>query len=499
MAATSMIASPGIAPVPAGTNPYPYPGLGSVVGPGGQTDTFNPQTGEFNVPGVGSQWIPTGSQLPYSWGSGANQQSFNPSTGEYLVGNNGYWMPNTWNNYWQNNKPPPPVPTIPQQGATPPPIDPNNAAYAGAPQLSTYNLNPSTGAESGSYNLLAGQFPQTTGLQQSLGNYYQYQPSTQLSPQGVQQGVNNAWQQIGQNNPGVMAGANSLSGLANNQWAQNLTPAQIQQGLLQAGQQIWQSNPNVAKGAVGLAGQMANWAQNPGQLDPSIENQLQQSARAAQTARGNSLGTSQAVDEGLTQGMYGQQQEQARLGMVQNYLQSGATPLALTEQRYQFGQNASNQNAQNIANWLQSGATPMALARGQYGFNTGAQNLNASNINNYLNSGQTPESIGSQQLANLINQAMSVNTGYQYNPSVTGIGNPYTFINPNAGAQGAQGANQWYNSLGMFGQQAPSGGISPYVGLGIGAASTAATTAASIYSSMAAAGTAAAAAGAAAA
>lgn len=179
-------------------------------------------------------------------------------------------------------------------------------------------------------------------------------------------------------------------------------------------------DPNSVATSKSLSNFYNGLAANPSRLDPQTETEISQAARNAQTARGNALGTSQATDEALTTGMYGLQQRNANLGMVQN--------------------------------WLNSGQTPWGQQIGAYNFGTGATNAAAGNILNYLNSGQTIESLGSQELNNLINQSTNAAGGFNYSPNST-LGSPYTFVNPNAGLSGSNSANQWYNSLGAFGQQ----------------------------------------------
>ncbi len=127
-------------------------------------------------------------------------------------------------------------------------------------------------------------------------------------------------------------------------------------------------------------------------LDPTTLNQIQQDSRAAQVARGNEYGPSQAVQEALTTG--------------------------------QAGINLRSQEAQNLNSYL------------------GGQTQSGQS---YLNSGTTPIAMGSRQLSDIINQYQGSNqqTPFQstYNPQ-----NNFSYYNPNSGSQFAQGANNWYSN-----------------------------------------------------
>ena len=180
-------------------------------------------------------------------------------------------------------------------------------------------------------------------------------------------------------------------------------------------------------------------AANSGNLPSGVSNEVAQGARAAQTARGNALGTSQAAQEAMSQGLTGLQIKQ--------------------------------QAQQNAQSWLSSGLSSGKEAAALYDWQTGLKNQSAGNLTSYLNSGQTPYSVGTSNLANIQNQANSANQTTQYSPQ--SIGNPYSYLNPNAGTTFSNGANQWYNSMtgSALGSAslANSAGPSPAAGAATGA------------------------------
>lgn len=152
---------------------------------------------------------------------------------------------------------------------------------------------------------------------------------------------------------------------------------------------------------------------NQGQLPSGVANQVQEAARTAQTARGNALGTAQASQEAMATGLTGLQIKQ--------------------------------QAEQNAQSWLSSGLTSGQQSAALYDWRTGMSNQANQGANSYLSSGQTPYGVGTNQLANVANQATSSQQGTQYSPSYQG-GPNFSYINPQAGQDFSTGSNNWYNS-----------------------------------------------------
>jgi hypothetical protein len=120
-------------------------------------------------------------------------------------------------------------------------------------------------------------------------------------------------------------------------------------------------------------------------------------------------------------------------------------------------------------------ASQEAMTTGQYGQQL--RSATAQNMQGYLNSGTTPQAMGSRELGDIINQSQAANVGTPFQ-STYSPQNTYTYLNPSAGQQFAQGADNWYNGMnqqyGMGGQ----GGLSPGMSAGAGALSGAASGAA---------------------
>lgn len=132
---------------------------------------------------------------------------------------------------------------------------------------------------------------------------------------------------------------------------------------------------------------------------------------------------------------------------------------------------------------IQQAARAAQVARGNYlgtaqasqeAMSTGLEGQQeAQNLGSYLNSGTTPQSMGSRQLSDDINQFSAANQGTPFQ-STYSPQNTYTYLNPNAGAQFAQGANNYLNSANQqYGMSSP--GLSPGASAGAGALSGAAS------------------------
>lgn len=244
------------------------------------------------------------------------------------------------------------------------------------------------------------------------GQPYFYEPNVNANT--GQTPEQNAISELAKTDPNFKAIMNNLSSYYNTQ-GQNLTDpnfVQNRQGQLLANQAKY--DPNTAATTQSLGQNYAAMAANPGQLSDSVQRDVAQAARAAQAARGNMLGTSQAAQESLQSGLYGQQLQQQQMQMAQQWLGSGLTKTGQGQQLYNFNQGAQNQNAANAANYLGSGTTPIAVG---------------SKYNN--------------DIQNQANQASG--TGTYYSP--TQMGNPWTYLNPQAGPQFSQQSAQWYSML----------------------------------------------------
>jgi len=156
------------------------------------------------------------------------------------------------------------------------------------------------------------------------------------------------------------------------------------------------------------------------QLGAEEQRQYQQAARGAQSARGNIFGIGPAVEEAVTTGLAGEQRLQARLGAAQGFLSSGQS---MTDAA------ARDVGLRNALTQSRLGAAQGFIASGPTMYNLASQRLGTQQglLNNYLAASQ-PQATG----------------GFQATPSAA---NPYAYVNPNAGFQGAQNAASIYNTL----------------------------------------------------
>ena len=146
----------------------------------------------------------------------------------------------------------------------------------------------------------------------------------------------------------------------------------------------------------------------------------EQAARAAQTARGNIFGLGPAVQEAASIGAAGEQRKLARYGAAAAFLGSGETTGAAT---------ARDLGLRNALEQSRLGAAQGFVAGGPTMYNLASQRLGAQQgmLNNYLAASQ-PQQTG----------------GFQATASAA---NPYAYVNPNAGFQGAQNASNIYGTL----------------------------------------------------
>lgn len=161
-----------------------------------------------------------------------------------------------------------------------------------------------------------------------------------------------------------------------------------------------------------------SFAANPGKLDPSELREVQQSARMASEARGNSLGAAQAAQEAM-----------------------------------------------------ETGSASIMLRNQQQAYLTNVKNLAQS----YLGSGQTPGQASSAYVNNAQNQASAAAQGSPvYQPGAAQPA-PYTYINPDAGANFAQGTQGFMaQGVGATMGGAPSKTTAQLTGAATGALSGAA-------------------------
>jgi hypothetical protein len=159
------------------------------------------------------------------------------------------------------------------------------------------------------------------------------------------------------------------------------------------------------------------------QLGAEEQRQYQQAARAAQTARGNIFGVAPAVEEAVTTGAAGEQRLAARLGAAQGFLSSGQTVSDAL---------ARDVGLRNALQQSRLGAAAEFVAAGPSPYNLASQRA------------------GQQQA--LLQQYVGAATqqatpGFQATPSQF---NPYAYVNPMAGFQGAQNAASIYNTLSNY-------------------------------------------------
>jgi hypothetical protein len=180
-------------------------------------------------------------------------------------------------------------------------------------------------------------------------------------------------EEIGKTSPNTVASIGNLSNYYQQQ-AHNLqNPAYAQQQGAQYLAQADKADPASAATRNALSASYNAMSQNPGQISGGVQQDISQAARAAQTARGNAMGTAQAAQESLQSGVYGQQLQQQNLQNSQQWLGSGLTKTGQGQQLYNFNQGANQSMANNTASYLQSGNTPVNYANQHLNGLTGSQ------------------------------------------------------------------------------------------------------------------------------
>lgn len=165
-------------------------------------------------------------------------------------------------------------------------------------------------------------------------------------------------------------------------------------------------------------------------LDESVRRDVEQAARGAQTARGNIFGVAPAVEEAMQTGLFGEQRKAQRYGAAASFLGSGLSrgDQAARDTALRQSLNLSRLGAAN--EFLAGGANPYNIA------NQFVANKNAA-FTNYI--------------AANVGQAGGFNTASYAT-------NPFQFVNPNAGLEGAQTSASIYNTMqnaaaSMYGNQ----------------------------------------------
>jgi len=165
-------------------------------------------------------------------------------------------------------------------------------------------------------------------------------------------------------------------------------------------------------------------------MDQEVRRNVEQGVRAAQTARGNIFGVGPAVEEAMQTGLAGEQRKMARYGAAASFLGSGQSRGDAAARNTSLTQ-ALNLSRLGAANeFIAGGVSPYNLAN-QRVANQNANFLNYINANNAATGG----------FSNVANQVQ-----------------PYQFVNPNAGFEGAQTAASIYNTMqnaqaSMYGSQ----------------------------------------------
>ena len=218
-------------------------------------------------------------------------------------------------------------------------------------------------------------------------------------------------------------------------------------------------------------------------LGAEEQRQYQQAARGAQSARGNIFGIGPAVEEAVSTGMAGEARKQARYGAASQFLSSGQTTSdalardtqlreALQQGRYQAGgallssgQTVSDAMARDTqlrqalqqaklgagAQFMASGETTGAATARDLGLRNALEQSRLGAAQSFIAGGPTMYNLASQRLGtqqNLLNNYLAASQpqttgGFQATPSAA---NPYAYVNPNAGFQGAQNAASIYNA-----------------------------------------------------
>ena len=165
-------------------------------------------------------------------------------------------------------------------------------------------------------------------------------------------------------------------------------------------------------------------------LDESVRQQVQQAARGAQAARGNIFGVAPAAEEAMQTGLLGEQRKAQRYGAAAAFLGSGQSrgDAAARDVALRQGLNLSRLGAAN--EFLAGGANPYNVAN-QYVSNQ----RNA--FNNYI--------------------AANLGAAGGFTPT-TNQNNPFMFVDPNAGLEGARTSASIYNTMqnaqaSMYGSQ----------------------------------------------
>jgi hypothetical protein len=170
-----------------------------------------------------------------------------------------------------------------------------------------------------------------------------------------------------------------------------------------------------------------------GQLPPGVQREVQQQVAAQEAGTGNTAGVAQAVQQGMTTGATGYGYLQQAEGNVGNFM--------------------ANNYLGNVLNQ----ATNYLGAKG-----------------NYIAGPSTPYALGTGYVNNAINQSSAAQTGSQvptYNPYSQGTP-AFSFINPSAGNEFAQGTTGFLNA-GVGATPGSPNTLGPLLGAGIGAAGSA--------------------------
>ena len=165
-------------------------------------------------------------------------------------------------------------------------------------------------------------------------------------------------------------------------------------------------------------------------LDQEVRRNVEQGVRAAQTARGNIFGVGPAVEEGMQTGLFGEQRKLQRYGAAASFLSSGQSrgDAAARDTALRQSLDLSRLGAAN--EFVAGGVNPYNLA------NQRVANQNAT-------------------LMNYINANNAATGGF---PAIANQVQPYQFVNPNAGFEGANTAASIYNTMqnaqaSMYGSQ----------------------------------------------
>jgi len=165
-------------------------------------------------------------------------------------------------------------------------------------------------------------------------------------------------------------------------------------------------------------------------LDQEVRRNVEQGVRAAQTARGNIFGVGPAVEEAMQTGLAGEQRKLARYGAAAQFLGSGQS---------RGDAAARNTSLTQALNLSRLGAANEFIAGGVSPYNLANQRVANQNANflNYINANNAATG-GFGQAANQVQ--------------------PYQFVNPSAGFEGANTAASIYNSMqsaqaSMYGSQ----------------------------------------------